>query len=179
MQMAAAPLCFSNSKLGKVGMRVLLATFVSGMLVLSVGFAAAQHHGHESHKGHGAPAIDSRAFVKFPPELAEHTLANMRDHLLALQQINEALAHSEPEKAGRIAEDRLGMSSLKLHGAAEVAKFMPQGMQDAGTAMHKAASRFAIETQNAGVTGELKPALGALGEVMAACVGCHAGYRLK
>jgi len=52
-------------------------------------------------------------------------------------------------------------------------------MQDAGTSMHKAASRFVIEAQNVGVTGELKPALGALGEVMAACVGCHAGYRLK
>jgi hypothetical protein len=106
-------------------------------------------------------------------------MANMRDHLLTLQQINEALADSEPEKAGKLAEERLGMSSLRLHGAAEVAKYMPQGMQDAGTAMHKAASRFAIEAQNVGVTGELKPALGALGEVMSACVGCHASYRLR
>ena len=71
------------------------------------------------------------------------------------------------------------MSSLRLHGASEIATFMPQGMQDAGTAMHKAASRFAIQAQNVGVTGDLKPAIGALGEVMAACVGCHAGYRLK
>ena len=56
---------------------------------------------------------------------------------------------------------------------------MPQGMQDAGTRMHKAASRFAIAAQDVGATGELKPALGGLAEVMAACVGCHAGYRLK
>ena len=103
----------------------------------------------------------------------------MRDHLLALQQIDEALAGSEPEKAGKIAEERLGMSSFKMHGAAEVANYMPQDMQDAGTAMHKAASRFAIEAQNVGVTGDLKPALGAFGEVMVACVGCHADYRLK
>jgi hypothetical protein len=52
-------------------------------------------------------------------------------------------------------------------------------MQDAGTAMHRAASRFAIEAQNAGVTGDLRPALGVLGDVTGACVGCHAGYRLK
>jgi hypothetical protein len=160
-------------------MRVRLAALVSGSLVLSVGYAAAQHHMHQGHIDHGAPAADTREFVQFPPELVEHTIANMRDHLLTLQQINEALAGGEPEKAGRIAEDRLGMSSLRPHGASEVAKYMPQGMQDAGTAMHKAASRFAIEAQNVGVTGELKPALGALGEVMAACVGCHAGYRLK
>jgi hypothetical protein len=157
-------------------MRVTLVALVAGALVLSAGYAA-QHQMHQGHMDHGPS--DTREFVKFPPELVEHTIANMRDHLLALQQINEALARNEPEKAGRIAEERLGMSSLRLHGAAEVATFMPQGMQDAGTAMHKAASRFAIEAQNTGVTGDLKPALGALGAVMAACVGCHAGYRLK
>ncbi|MDN5004865.1 hypothetical protein ACFQZO_28840 [Bradyrhizobium sp. GCM10027634] len=160
-------------------MRLHLAALVSGLLVLSVGYAAAQHHMHQGDMDHGVSVTDTREFVKFPPVLVEHTIANMRDHLLALQQINEALAQGEPEKAGKIAEERLGMSSLRLHGAAEVAKHMPQGMQDAGTAMHKAASRFAIEAQNVGVTGELKPALGALGEVMVACVGCHAGYRLK
>jgi hypothetical protein len=173
---------------GKLAMRTLLAVAVSGVVMLSAGLAAAQHHDqqdhmgqmdHMSHMDHGAPTTDTREFVKFPSELVEHTMANMRDHLLTLQRINEALAAGEPEKAGKIAEERLGMSSLKLHGAAEVAKYMPQGMQDAGTAMHKAASRFAIKAQDASVTGEMKPALGALGEVMSACVGCHAGYRLR
>ncbi|MGJ4939030.1 hypothetical protein ACQR1W_00530 [Bradyrhizobium sp. HKCCYLS1011] len=160
-------------------MRVLFAILVSGVLILSIGYAAAQHHMQQDHMDHGTSATDTREFVHLPPQLVEHTIANMRDHLFALQQINEALARGEPEMAGKIAEEQLGMSSLRQHGAAEVAKYMPQGMQDAGTAMHKAASRFAIEAQNVGVTGELKPALGALGEVMAACVSCHAGYRLK
>ena len=71
------------------------------------------------------------------------------------------------------------MSSLPRHGAKEVAKIMPKGMQDAGTAMHRAASRFAIEARNADVTGDLKPAIGALSAIMSACVGCHSGYRLK
>jgi hypothetical protein len=159
---------------------ILYAMLVSGVLVLSARYAVAQHdHGQHNHIMHDASAPDTREFVQFPPELVEHTIANMRDHLLALQQINESLAHGEPEKAGKIAEERLGMSSLRLHGAAEVARYMPQGMQDAGTAMHRAASRFAVEAQNVGVTGDLKPAIGALGEVMAACVSCHAGYRLK
>ncbi|MCK1453566.1 hypothetical protein IVB36_22485 [Bradyrhizobium sp. 35] len=165
-------------------MRAFLTYAVAGAAMLSAGFAVAQHHDHQgktdnSHMEHGATVADTREFVKFPPDLVEHTIANMRDHLLTLQQINEALAAGEPEKAAKIAEERLGMSSLRLHGASEVAKYMPQGMQDAGTSMHKAASRFAIEAQNVGVTGEMKPAVGALGQVMAACVGCHAGYRLK
>jgi hypothetical protein len=160
-------------------MRALLTIVASITLVLSAGLAGAQHHDHAGRRAHGGAVPDTRELVKFPPELVEHTIANMRDHLLALQEINEALAAGESEKAGKIAEARLGMSSLPLHGAAEVAKYMPQGMQDAGTRMHKAASRFAIAAQNAGVTGELKPALGGLADVMAACVGCHASYRLK
>ena len=67
----------------------------------------------------------------------------------------------------------------QLHGAAEVSKYMPQGMQDAGTAMHRAASRFAVTVQDAGATGDLKPVFAGLAEIMAQCVGCHAGYRLK
>jgi hypothetical protein len=103
----------------------------------------------------------------------------MRDHLVALQEINEALARGRADEAARVAEERLGMTSLRLHGAHEVAQYMPKAMQEAGTAMHRAASRFAIEAQNSGVTGDLKPALGALGEVMSACVGCHVGFRLQ
>jgi hypothetical protein len=125
----------------------------------------------------GAP--DARQLVTFPPALVEHTLANMRDHLQTLQEIQLQLGMGRPDVAAGIAEARLGLSSLELHGAADVAKFMPQGMQDAGTAMHRAASRFAIAAQDASVTGDLKPVFAGLAEITAQCVGCHAGYRLK
>jgi hypothetical protein len=159
---------------GEMPMRPL--PFAAGLtcaLLLASGPALAQHRDHH------APATDTRALVQFPPALVAHTLANMRDHLAALQEISEALAGGRNDQAAKIAEERLGMSSLQRHGAHDVAKFMPQGMRDAGTAMHRAASRFAIEAQNAGATGDLKPALGVLGQVMSACVGCHAGYRLR
>jgi hypothetical protein len=159
--------------------RTLPAVIALGAVTFAIGFAVAQHHGHQDHKDHAAAVADTRVLVRFPPELVEHTLANMRAHLLALQEISDALARGQNDKAGKIAEERLGMTSLRLHGAHEVAKYMPQGMQDAGAAMHRAASRFAIEAQNSDVTGDLKPALGVLTEVMSACVGCHAGYRLK
>lgn len=157
---------------------ILLAAGLFTAGILEAGLAAAQDHGHHHQKQHGA-ATDTRTPVPFPPQLVEHTLANMRDHLFALQEISEALAAGKNDKAARIAEQRLGMTSLRLHSAHEVAKYMPQGMQDAGSAMHRAASRFAIEAQNSDVTGDLKPALGVLSEVMNACVACHAGYRFK
>jgi hypothetical protein len=125
------------------------------------------------------PLADSRELVRFPVPMRLHTIRNMRDHLLALQEINVALSKGEYDKAATIAEARLGMSSLKLHGADHIAMLMPKGMQDIGTRMHKAASRFAIEAQNASAGNDLKPALAALGSVMEQCVACHGTYRLQ
>lgn len=147
----------------------ILATFAAGCTSMP---------GHD-HAGHASPAPDARLAVEFPEPLRTHTLANMRDHLLALQEIQQALATGATDKASQVAEARLGMTSLKAHGAHDVAKFMPEGMQSIGTQMHRSASRFAVEATNAGVTGDLKPALGALAGVTAQCVACHAGYRMK
>jgi cytochrome c556 len=147
---------------------VSLALAAAGLLG-SVVLAFAQHR-HET---------DKRVLVRFPDQLRVQTMANMRDHLLALSQIQDALARGEYDEAGKIAEARLGMTSLVAHEAHEVAKYMPKGMQDAGTAMHHGASRFALELQKTAVTGDVKPALGALAETTRACVACHAGYRLQ
>jgi hypothetical protein len=155
------------------------AVIVAALVALSSWAIAQQHGGTHRHHGAVTPNDDSRILVQFPAELTQHTLANMRDHLLALQEIQEALAAKQEVKAARVAEERLGMTSLQLHGAHEVAKYMPQGMQDIGSEMHRSASWFAIEAQNAGVTGDLRPALTALSKVTGQCVGCHAGYRLK
>jgi hypothetical protein len=111
--------------------------------------------------------------------MKEHTLTNMRDHLLALAQIQAALGRGAYDAAGQIAEQRLGMSSLQSHGAHEMAGFMPEGMQAAGTAMHRSASRFALEAQNSSASGDAKPAMAALATLTQACVACHAGYKFK
>lgn len=132
---------------------------------------------HRQHMSAAAPT-DGRERVHFPPAMREHTLTNMRDHLLALQEIQALLAKSEYDRAAEVAEGRLGMSSLALHGAHEISRFMPSGMQEAGTAMHRRASRFAIAARDAAVTADVRPALGVLSEVTAACVACHATYRL-
>jgi hypothetical protein len=158
-------------------MRILVAVVAVVLAAGSATFAVAQHQHH--HDASAPVAPDSRQFVELPALLLEQTLANMRDHLQVLQEIQSHLAMGHTDVAAKIAEQRLGMSSLGLHGAAEVSRYMPQGMQDAGTAMHRAASRFAMTAEEAGVTGDLKPVFAGLAEVTAQCVGCHAGYRLK
>jgi len=122
---------------------------------------------------------DSRVAVEMPAMMQAHMLANMRDHLLTLQEIQRSLAAGEYDVAADMAEKRLGMTSLQSHGASHMAGFMPKGMQETGTAMHHAASRFAVTAQETAVTRDLPRALGALSEVTAQCVACHASYRLK
>jgi len=122
---------------------------------------------------------DGRIAVEFPGALRDHMLRNMRDHLDTLQRIEDALARGSYDEAARLSETRLGLTSLSLHGAHDVAPYMPEGMQAIGTEMHKAASRFSIEASSAGATGDPRPALRALALVMGQCVACHAAYRLK
>lgn len=118
---------------------------------------------------------DSRMAVELPQMMQQHMLSNMRDHLAAINEILIYLGKGELEKAAEIAEYRLGMSSLESHGASHMARFMPEGMRQAGTAMHKAASRFALKAQE----GEALAAYIALSDITSACVTCHAGYKVK
>jgi len=153
----------------------MIAALVSSGVSLS---AAGQTHEH-MHMGATPPIMDTRQPVEFPPQLRTHELANMRDHLSTLARIQAALSNNAIDEASDLAERRLGMSSFGLHGAHEVAEFMPKGMQEIGTQMHRAASRFALEATSAGATGDIRPALSALAKVTQQCVACHAAYRLK
>ena len=67
------------------------------------------------------PCLRDNRLVKLPEPMRLHTITIMRDHLLALQEIDIALCQNVFDKAASIAEQRFGMSSLELHGAAHVA----------------------------------------------------------
>ena len=84
--------------------------------------AGAQDHQHKMKEAATVEA-DARQLVKFPEPMRLHTITSMRDHLFALQEINVAFSRNEFDKAASIAEQRLGMSSLELHGASHIAPF--------------------------------------------------------
>jgi len=132
--------------------------------------------------GPAGAAEDTRQMVELPPMMQEHMLANMRDHLVALNEILGELADGNIDAAAKIAEARLGMSSLSLHGADHLGKFMPKEMGAIGTQMHRAASRFVIVAQDA----EMNPGKDAQHKVYRAlqgitenCNACHQGYRIR
>ena len=120
-------------------------------------------------------SADERVLVEMPPMMQEHMLANMRDHLAAIDEILRLLASERGDEAAEVAETRLGMSSMNAHGADHMAPFMPQAMRETGTAMHRAASRFARTAEEGGVL----EAYARLNEVTATCVGCHAAFRVR
>jgi hypothetical protein len=119
-------------------------------------------------------AQDARIKISLPDPMREHMLANMRDHLAALNEIQAALAAGKLDQAADLAETRIGMSSLASHGAEHMAPYMPQAMQDIGTNMHHAASRFARSAHE----GDLNKALSDLSAITQQCVACHARYRV-
>jgi len=123
----------------------------------------------------GAADQDTRTKVDMPDMMKTHMLGDMRDHLQALNEIQAALAIGEFDKAADIAEARIGMSSLIAHDASHMAPFMPKGMQDIGTEMHHAASRFAMTAME----GDLSRSLDALSKVTEQCVACHKSYRVN
>jgi len=120
---------------------------------------------------------DARTLVELPAPMQQHLLANMRDHLVAITEIQEALGAGAFDRAGEIAEKRLGLSSLASHDASHMAPFMPKPMQEIGTAMHRAASRFAVVAQESSADGNLRKAVDGLAQVTRQCVACHATYR--
>jgi len=170
----------------RIIMNNITLSALSVTLILTTGGVVAQSSMDHSHShapgGHAMPApvaSQARVPVDFPAKLKEHTLSNMRDHLLAISEIQHHLGQGHFEIAGKIAEQRLGMSSLALHGAHESAKYMPKGMQELGTAMHRSASQFYVVAQETEVTRDFQKTLTALAKVTATCVACHASYQFK
>jgi hypothetical protein len=94
--------------------------------------AAAQDHEHPM-TGSAAIQGDSRILVKFPEPMRLHTITSMRDHLLALQEIAVALSKNAFDKAASIAGQRLGISSLELHGAAHLQVPTTDGLKIRGS----------------------------------------------
>lgn len=129
-----------------------------------------------------APAADQRQLVTLPGPMRQEMLANMRDHLETLNTVIGDVGDAKFEEASKLLEARLGMSSLPLHHAAEMAPFFPKPMQDAGTELHHASSRLAIALQDASVNrtfDSMREVNARLHDVTSTCVGCHAAYRVQ
>ncbi len=183
---------FRSTSTAAVWFAVLLAGAIAGLAARaqSSQMGDGQHgmdhrhmHGDAPPVGHAASgqSDDPRQLVSLPDPMREHMLSNMRDHLAALDTVFGDIADNKFDEAGKLLEERLGMSSLPLHHAAEMAPYFPKPMQDAGISMHHAASRLSIALQNASVAqsfDSMHEVSAAIHDVTSSCVACHAGYRI-
>ena len=176
--------------------KIFKALLAVSLLTTNLAAVAQDHNPMMNHQEHmAAMQQDARELVNFPPEMRQHTLANMRDHLMALSDILAAMSGGRYANAAAIADQRLGLGSPSADGCKpegnapqmskparmdhQMAQFMPEGMRQIGLNMHEAASAFAKEASKAVRTGNAKPALASLSRVTEQCAACHLTYKVQ
>jgi hypothetical protein len=116
-------------------------------------------------------AMDTRVPVPLLPMMADHQKRNMRDHLLAVQEIIVALAADDfaaiERSAGRIGfSEQMGQMCARMGAGAA-------GFTDKAREFHRTANTIAEAARARNSTR----VLGALGATLQTCTGCHAAFR--
>lgn len=118
-----------------------------------------------------AEQMDTRTPVVLTPRMATHQKEQMRDHLVAVNQIVTALV-SDDWLAMEAAAARLGSSPdtsmMCQHMGAATPGFTARGME-----FHSIADGIGVAARAKDHAGVVK----ALGQSLAACTSCHADYR--
>jgi hypothetical protein len=115
--------------------------------------------------------MDTRTAVPLLAMMASHQKENMRDHLLAVQEIVLAAAAADFEEIERAA-GRIGYSDEMGRMCTHVGAGAP-GFTEAALAFHHTADSIAGASRER----DLAKVLGALGATLRTCTGCHASFR--
>jgi hypothetical protein len=125
------------------------------------------------------PAADTRQPVSMPAAARAELRSEMIDFMAALNEIIGYLGDGKLGEAARVADGRIGVGAMGKHRSsppeAIPGRFMPDAMHGIARGMHVAASDFARVARQA----DRERAYAALQQVTAACVACHASYRLE
>ena len=126
-----------------------------------------------------AQAEDTRQLATLPAPAQEVLRQEMRDNLVALNEILSLVASGKTREAGEVAESRLGVSAMGKHRAqpfeARPGPHMPPAMHALGMDGHRAASEFA----KVAAGGDREAVQAALPKLTGACVACHASWRIR
>ena len=116
-------------------------------------------------------AMDTRVPVPLLPPMALHQKAQMRDHLVAVQEIVAALAADNLEAAATAAT-RIGFSAEEQQSCEHMGAGA-SGFTDRALAFH----RQADDIVTAARAGNKTESLHALGRTLAMCTSCHATFK--
>lgn len=158
------------------GKTVLVAAVLIGWMQATNGLAQPVVEGctatGETCDSHDAlDAMDSRTPVPLLPMMADHQKRNMRDHLLAVQEIVIALAADDfagiEKAAGRIGySEQMGQMCAHMGAGAP-------GFTDKALEFHRTADTV-VEAAKA---RDRTRVLAALGATLQTCTACHATFR--
>jgi hypothetical protein len=117
--------------------------------------------------------MDTRAPVPLLPMMANHQKQNMRDHLVAVQEIVGGLARND---FGAIegASKRIGYSEQMGAMCSHMGAGAP-GFTDQAIAFHKTADTIA----DAARSRDRDAVISALGATLGTCTGCHATWKQR
>ncbi len=115
-------------------------------------------------------AKDTRISLNIPPKMAQHQLANMRNHLKAVKSILEYLSNNEYEKASEVASSKLGLTKeMKMMCSA----FGNQDFEKIGINFHKSADKMSEIFK----TKDKNKSLSALVTTLNYCINCHKTFK--
>lgn len=124
-------------------------------------------------KGNVEPLADGRTAILLLPEERNMVLGEMRGLLEAVQTVIQAATAGDMQ-AVSAAASAAGMAAAEGESAALIGK-LPLEFLTLGMGAHKAFDDLAETAEN---TDDPLVVLRELGDMMDACTGCHAGYRL-
>lgn len=147
---------------------ITISAFI-GIVGLSTAFAAAENMHHGMHQ-HNMSMMDTRTSLGASPEMKQHQLSNMREHLDAVNSIIGLMSENKFEDASNVAHGKLGLTPemQKMCSMFGDEKFMALGF-----AFHKSGDDLGVALKSKDVNVSLR----ALNKTMQYCVDCHASYR--
>ena len=117
--------------------------------------------------------MDTRVPVPLLPMMANHQKQNMRDHLHAVQDIVGAVGAGDFDAIARAAAT-IGYSEQMGRMCSHMGAGAP-GFADQALRFHHTADKISAAARKRDMPG----VLGALGDTLATCTGCHATFKQK
>jgi len=157
-------------------MKVSLFAALALALVAGCGehLAAPKASDAGSHEAHAElDRMDTRVPVPLLPMMAEHQKQNMREHLLAVQEIAYAAAHDDYAAIEKSAA-RIGYSDDMARMCSHMGMGAP-GFTDVALAFHRTADTIG----DAARRKDKSAVLTALGDTIQRCTGCHAAFKQR
>jgi len=150
--------------------RILIAVsaFI-GIVGLNVAFSADEKMQHQNHN-HNMSMMDTRTSLDLSPEMKQHQLLNMREHLDAIKSIVGLMSENKFEDASKVAHTKLGLTPEMQKMCS---MFGDENFMKLGFAFHKSGD----DLGDALKTRDVATSLRALNKTMEYCVSCHATYR--